>query len=227
MTKRPAAPTTPEQWTELVTGQYAKVRETIDPMLAKIIKDTGLEFDVEMKRRGEGGLFTVTVLLKTELNTETCKRFEICVEMVSERCTPVPLAYGHSGVVKFKHQEGVRGYHMTRQRGWDAKWFPELERNLEFWATALVETTKSRAMAEEQAPKIEAYLKGLPVSEDLVQREVTVKLSWDKTRFETIRVLETRKTTQHDFTYLLDSEGRLWLSKTVITPLRNEPCLQV
>lgn len=226
MTKRPEAPTTPTQWTALVEKQYAEVREVVLPMLAKIQRDYGLAMSMRIQRQGSGGVFSVFVTLETKLEVSGSTTFAIHVEMANERFSRFPEAYGHNGVVTFKHHTDWRLYKTTRPRSWDSKWFPELERALTNWAHVLVEQAKRRSAAEEQAPKIEAYLKGLLASEDLVKREITVKLSWDKTRFEDIRVVETRKDTQHEFFYLMDSEGRLWLSKTVITQLRAQPVFQ-
>lgn len=226
MAKRPEAPTTPAQWTALVDKQYAEVREVVLPMLAKIQRDYGLNIALRMQRTGPGGVFSVLVDLQTKLEISGPTTFAIHVEMQNERFSRYPDAWGHNGIVTFKHHTDWRLYKMTRPRGWDSKWFPELEQSLTNWARVLVEQARRRSAAEQQAPKIEAYLKGLPVSEDLVKRDVTVKLSWDKTRFEDIRVLETRKDTQHESFYLLDSEARLWLSKTVVTQLRAQPVFQ-
>lgn len=227
MAKRPEAPTTPEQWTALVDKQYAEVREVVLPMLAKIQKEYGLATSLRMQRNGFGGVFSVFVDLETKLEISGPTTFAIHVEMANERFSRYPETYGHNGVVTFKHHTDWRLYKTTRPRGWDSKWFPELEQALTNWAHVMVEQAQRRSAAEEQAPKIEAYLKGLPASPDLMGRSVTVRLSWDKTRFEVIQVLETRKgNEQHEFTYLLDCEGRLYLSKTVITPLKHEPCFQ-
>ena len=207
--------------------QYAEVREVVLPMLAKIQRDYGLAMALRIQRNGSGGVFSVFVELQTKLEVSGSTTFAIHVEMANERFSRFPETYGHNGVVTFKHHTDWRLYKTTRPRSWDSKWFPELEQALTNWAHVLVGQAKRRSAAEEQAPKIEAYLKGLLASEDLVKREITVKLSWDKTRFEDIRVVETRKTTQHEFIYTLGPEGQLYLSRTVITHMVTTPCLLV